>query len=387
MPDTSCRIWLKLACIAGLAATGTTQNQQLLEDTVRRLEAKLDQIDGYLTGLEPGAEQKTVENAAASSSEKAKLEQRIAELEQRIAQSTAAYEEKLQSSDGEARRAREAAAERERVLMAQLDALKSELEQARLRATEADARTQRDRELLLRGEAEAKTVRDRLDALIAERDRLAKDSHALASELATGRARLAQLEQAIATVESMRQKIEAREKDLTARLDRLEEKANRDQQALRQTYEARLRELGEARERLAAENEELSGHVAESAATIDSLLEGVAALEDQLEQGTDEAEQEAALEDAAGSGIHVHNDRGTVIVQVGAGSIGLRDEALKSSQPEALPARRRAPRASTVTPRPAESSSPARAASPLRTRANERTDEPEPPKPMPEINV
>jgi hypothetical protein len=190
------RSWqLVLASGVILAAPLSAQNENRIESTVKRLAAKLDEIESYLQSLDNGATDQTMTAAEASAAAKlSQLEQRTVELSRQLAEAQSTIQDAT-------RRARDLEHTTGQ-LSAQLAAARDELRAAAQREIELVAAAARQREAFDEMQATAETIRSRnaglaehlaaaereLRSALEERDRLLAEARQASPQSAPGHA-------------------------------------------------------------------------------------------------------------------------------------------------------------------------------------------------------
>lgn len=333
---------LLVACVAMLAAAGPAQDKKRIENTVKRLEAKLDKIDGYLQSLEPATTQEpdgtAREKALATAIENERaLQRRAANLgSELIAARQVAEDQALLTK---------AAADRQRELQAQIDALRQQLAENRT-ARESALRTLADSKAASREQAlKTKASMAAEEKERARAEELQVEHTALAKALGEARANLERagvantnLKNTLLATEQHQQEFEGRARDLAAKLEAVSARLARYENTTN-VHEASITTIGSTAETIRAENADLSDRLAAAEQRLADAMTQNEQLRAALEQRPATAQKTTiTIPDETGDGngahgdIHIHNENGTVIFQFGSGN-----SATHAAQPAPAP--------------------------------------------------
>lgn len=287
-----------LACSFILAGTVGAQHEKRIESTVKRLEAKLDQVETYLQSLQSGSvvqkEKPTLVEARAEA-------ERIAQLEDQLADSRSALEVAGQRS-------------------AQIEAVSGAL------ANELTAALEDQRKVTAAVTAAEERERGRAEALQVKCDELENSLHSASAEISSLTARHAELQQGVAAAGDLHRRITAREQGLRQRMEHLSAQAEKHAVAASEQQTA-MQRMRDAVDTVRSRNAELTDRLAEAEQHLEAAQTEKAQLQAALEQTQNAARQQPTEAESVGhlveGGIHVHDNHGTVILQLGGGEVEL----------------------------------------------------------------
>ena len=304
---------------AGLTSLCLAQEKTRIQNTVERLESKLEQIENVLQSLEGG-------KPTPQNTEIQRVRAAAAETESRLT----ARAEKLEKSLDALRAERDAAVERERQNAKVIAELEAALERARLEAKRAETARRRVEDERAKSKKQSEHIVNAelalLSAARAETRRLQLLNAQLRKDLEESRGANGSLQRQLHSVRRAQATLETREGDLRARLETLASRAEDDARASAAEARESESELAAARrelDELRRDNETLIQQLTAERKRLRQLSSSLEARQRAPKTQDPQARRQPGTGSSVGGNIEVTNHGGTVILQIGSGEIDM----------------------------------------------------------------